>query len=44
VISGPNGLEFEVLEADPRRLKRVRILTSETRAAASEAESAAPDN
>ena len=25
-IPGPNGLEFEVLEADPRRLKRVRIL------------------
>jgi len=45
VISGPNGLEFEVLEADPRRLKRLRILTSETRAAAaSDAAAAAPDN
>jgi CBS domain containing-hemolysin-like protein len=25
-IQGPNGLEFEVLEADPRRIKRIRIL------------------
>ena len=25
VISGPDGLEFEVLDADPRRLKRIRI-------------------
>jgi CBS domain containing-hemolysin-like protein len=25
VVPGPHGLEFEVLEADPRRLKRVRI-------------------
>jgi CBS domain containing-hemolysin-like protein len=25
IIGGPDGLEFEVLEADPRRLKRVRI-------------------
>ncbi|KAA2236814.1 hemolysin family protein [Salinarimonas soli] len=25
LISGPEGLEFEVLDADPRRLKRVRI-------------------
>lgn len=25
LIVGPNGLEFEVLDADPRRVKRVRI-------------------
>ena len=25
IVVGPDGLEFEVLEADPRRLKRVRI-------------------
>jgi hypothetical protein len=25
LIAGPDGLEFEVLDADPRRLKRVRI-------------------
>jgi CBS domain containing-hemolysin-like protein len=25
LIGGPDGLEFEVLDADPRRLKRVRI-------------------
>ena len=25
LIAGPNGLEFEVLDADPRRVKRVRI-------------------
>lgn len=28
-IPGPSGLEFEVLEADPRRLKRVRIFSPE---------------
>ena len=26
LISGPGGLEFEVIDADPRRLKRVRIV------------------
>ncbi|MXQ11878.1 hemolysin family protein [Microvirga makkahensis] len=26
VIEGPRGLEFEVLDADPRRVKRLRIL------------------
>jgi CBS domain containing-hemolysin-like protein len=26
LIAGPGGLEFEVLDADPRRLKRVRIV------------------
>jgi CBS domain containing-hemolysin-like protein len=25
LIAGPDGLEFEILDADPRRLKRVRI-------------------
>jgi CBS domain containing-hemolysin-like protein len=25
LVTGPNGLEFEVLDADPRRVKRVRI-------------------
>lgn len=25
LISGPSGLEFEILDADPRRLKKVRI-------------------
>ena len=29
-IPGPNGLEFEVLEADPRRLKRIRIVSPGT--------------
>ena len=45
LIPGPNGLAFEVLEADPRRLKRVRILAratgSESSPAMSEAGSAA---
>jgi CBS domain containing-hemolysin-like protein len=37
IVVGPDGVEFEVLEADPRRLKRVRIARSiagETAAAA----------
>ena len=25
VVAGPDGFEFEVLDADPRRVKRVRI-------------------
>ncbi|MEE9544081.1 MAG: magnesium/cobalt efflux protein, partial [Rhodospirillales bacterium] len=25
LISHPSGLEFEVLEADPRRIKRLRV-------------------
>jgi magnesium and cobalt transporter len=25
LISHPSGLEFEVLDADPRRLKRLRV-------------------
>jgi len=31
VIAGPSGLSFEVIEADPRRLKRVRILLGDAR-------------
>ena len=31
VIVGPAGLEFEVLDADPRRVKRVRIHCAELR-------------
>ena len=30
MIEGPGGLRFEVLEADPRRVKRIRILGPET--------------
>ncbi|TVR10257.1 MAG: HlyC/CorC family transporter [Salinarimonadaceae bacterium] len=32
LIAGPAGLEFEVLDADPRRLKRVRIHRRDPRA------------
>jgi CBS domain containing-hemolysin-like protein len=41
-IAGPNGLAFEVLEADPRRVKRIRILCPDGRAdrAALDAETA----
>ena len=28
LLAGPDGLEFEVVDADPRRVKRVRILRS----------------
>jgi CBS domain containing-hemolysin-like protein len=30
LIAGPSGLEFEVLEADPRRVKRIRIFCPDT--------------
>jgi CBS domain containing-hemolysin-like protein len=33
LIKGPDGLEFEVLDADPRRLKRVRIHRPEAQVA-----------
>lgn len=33
LIAGPEGLEFEVLDADPRRLKRVRVHAPPTDAA-----------
>jgi len=39
VIEGPGGLEFEVLDADPRRVKRLRI---HQRIVASKAEEAPP--
>jgi CBS domain containing-hemolysin-like protein len=32
LIAGPEGLEFEVLDADPRRLKRIRIHRRDPRA------------
>lgn len=31
VISGPGGLEFEVLDADPRRIKRLRLQHGQAR-------------
>jgi CBS domain containing-hemolysin-like protein len=41
VIGGPDGLQFEVIEGDPRRLKRLRILLGGTTASgASEGASA----
>jgi CBS domain containing-hemolysin-like protein len=45
LISGPGNLEFEVLDADPRRLKRVRIRARTPEAAAADAPalSLAPD-
>ncbi len=32
LIAGPDGLEFEILDADPRRLKRVRVHRRDPRA------------
>jgi Mg2+/Co2+ transporter CorC len=32
LIAGPEGLEFEILDADPRRLKRIRIHRRDPRA------------
>ena len=43
VIVGPAGLEFEVLDADPRRVKRLRIHRRETGPAASPHPSAAAE-
>jgi CBS domain containing-hemolysin-like protein len=37
MIPGPNGLAFEVLEADPRRVKRIRIFSPDVDRARSEA-------
>jgi CBS domain containing-hemolysin-like protein len=34
IVSHPSGVEFEVLEADPRRVKRLRIRPLVARAAA----------
>lgn len=41
LIKGPDGLEFEVLDADPRRLKRVRIHRPSAVSAAADAADAA---
>jgi CBS domain containing-hemolysin-like protein len=46
LIAGPNALEFEVLDADPRRLKKVRIYRHSARVEegeAPEAPAAAPN-
>jgi CBS domain containing-hemolysin-like protein len=40
LIKGPEGLEFEVLDADPRRVKRLRI---HRRSEVAAGEAAAPD-
>jgi CBS domain containing-hemolysin-like protein len=40
LIKGPDGLEFEVLDADPRRLKRVRIHRPAARVADPDADKA----
>ncbi len=42
VVSHPCGVEFEVLEADPRRIKRVRIHVPKGQAEPSNASGAAP--
>jgi CBS domain containing-hemolysin-like protein len=42
VIAHPLGLEFEVLDADPRRIKRVRIHPARGEAVAEEARKALP--
>jgi CBS domain containing-hemolysin-like protein len=46
VIEGPSGLEFEVLDADPRRVKRLRVhrrtFAPETQAEAGEGQANAP--
>jgi CBS domain containing-hemolysin-like protein len=34
IVPHPSGIEFEVLEADPRRVKRLRLRRSQTEAAA----------
>jgi CBS domain containing-hemolysin-like protein len=36
-VRHPAGIEFEVLEADPRRIKKLRILRQEQPAAGDEA-------
>ena len=41
IIAGPGDLDFEVLDADPRRLKRVRIMKRTTRREAAAAKTAA---
>jgi CBS domain containing-hemolysin-like protein len=36
-VRHPAGIEFEVLEADPRRIKRVRIIRQDQAATADKA-------
>ncbi|HYF53969.1 MAG TPA: hemolysin family protein [Salinarimonas sp.] len=43
LIAGPHGLEFEVLDADPRRLKRVRIHRREVTPGAPAADEPSPE-
>jgi len=38
IVTHPAGVEFEVLDADPRRIKRLRIVRREQRVPAAEAE------
>jgi CBS domain containing-hemolysin-like protein len=42
VVSHPSGVEFEVLDADPRRIKRLRIHVPEGHVGASSASGATP--
>ena len=44
VISGPDGYEFEVLDADPRRLKRIRIRMAVSASVGNEHESWSSDS
>jgi CBS domain containing-hemolysin-like protein len=37
IVRHPAGIEFEVLEADPRRIKRVRIIRQDQAATAEKA-------
>ena len=37
IVTHPSGYEFEVLEADPRRVKRLRVREPAPKAAQSEA-------
>jgi magnesium and cobalt transporter len=37
IVRHPSGIEFEVLEADPRRIKRLRIIRQDQAATADEA-------
>jgi CBS domain containing-hemolysin-like protein len=43
IVSGPNGMEFEILDADPRRVKRLRVhFRDKPPSTALEEEAAAP--
>ncbi|SPF81021.1 hemolysin family protein [Pseudoprimorskyibacter insulae] len=43
VVSHPAGVEFEVIDADPRRIKRLRVVPPGTVAARAAPKAAAPD-